>query len=99
MRFALPRFPAEFEIPDEWWLEAGMQQFVRRSKAYRSRANESVAPDEVEPSFRNRSRPLDWNRFDRIRMVSVLKRAIITGASLVHAEFSDQASGRTYIHR
>jgi hypothetical protein len=32
MRFPLPLFPAEFEIPDEWWAEAGMVGFVRRDE-------------------------------------------------------------------
>ena len=44
MRFAFPRFPAEFEIPDDWWLEAGMQKFVSRALAYRSSTtNELIA--------------------------------------------------------
>ena len=52
MRFAFPRFPAEFEIPDDWWLEAGMQKFVSRALAYRSSTtNELIALDEVEPPF------------------------------------------------
>jgi hypothetical protein len=73
MRFAFPRFPAEFELPDDWWLEAGMQGFVRQSKGYRSTADESVALNDVEPPFRDRSRPLDWNGFNHARMVSVLR--------------------------
>lgn len=28
MRFPYPLLPAEFEIPDEWWTEAGMTAFM-----------------------------------------------------------------------
>lgn len=73
MRFAFPRFPAEFEIPDDWWLEAGMQKFVSRALAYRSSTtNELIALDEVEPPFRLHRTPLDWHGFSRSRMVSIL---------------------------
>ena len=30
MRFPFPRFPADFELPDEWWSEAGMPGFARQ---------------------------------------------------------------------
>jgi hypothetical protein len=71
MRFAFPRYPAEFEIPDDWWIEAGMSQFVpQQRQAYRSRA-ETFALDEIEPAFR--TDPLDCNGFVRSRMVAILR--------------------------
>src|SRR5690242_272454 len=36
MRFSLPYHGLEFEIPDNWWIEAGMAGFQRQSKAYPS---------------------------------------------------------------
>ena len=73
MRVPFPRFPAEFEIPDDWWAEAGMPEFVRRTSAYRSTTDNWVALDEIEPPFRFPSKPLDWRGFDRTRMVSILQ--------------------------
>jgi hypothetical protein len=34
VRFLFPHFPAEFEIPDDWWIEAGMSDFACQSEAY-----------------------------------------------------------------
>jgi hypothetical protein len=73
MRFLFPRFPAEFEIPDDWWIEAGMPEFVRQSSAYRSTTIDLVALDDIEPPFRLPNKPLDWRGFDHARMVSILK--------------------------
>jgi hypothetical protein len=81
MRFPFPRFPAEFEIPDDWWVEAGMLEFVRRTSAYRSLMADLVALDDIEPPFRLLSKPLDWRGFDHVRMVSILK-AFVTGATI-----------------
>jgi hypothetical protein len=72
MRFAFPRFPADFEIPDVWWDEAGMTRFIRRNTAYRSAA-ELIAIDDIEPPFRLMSAPLDWHGFSRDRMVAIFK--------------------------
>jgi hypothetical protein len=71
LRFAFPRFPAEFEIPDAWLTEAGMSGFARRGWAYRSSTAEVVPLDDIEPPFRTKR--LDANGFDRVRMVSILK--------------------------
>jgi hypothetical protein len=71
MRFAFPRFPAEFEIADDWWIEAGMPGFTRQGSAYRSPATDVFALDDIEPPFR--TRPLDRGGFVRDRLVSILK--------------------------
>ena len=68
-----PRFPAEFEIPEDWWVEAGMAEFVRHAPAFRSTTADLVALDDIEPPFRLPSKPIDWRGFDRTRMVSILQ--------------------------
>jgi hypothetical protein len=73
MRFPFPRFPAEFEIPDAWWIEAGMYGFKPAGLAYRSPTAEMVALDDIEPPFRLLTAPLEWRGLDRARMVSILK--------------------------
>lgn len=73
MRFPFPYFPAEFEIPDDWWHEAGMKGFTPSSSAYRSSANATVtALRHIEPPFRWPECPLDWGGFNRARFVSIL---------------------------
>jgi hypothetical protein len=73
MRFAFPHFPAEFEIPDEWWAEAGMPDFSRSRSAYRSPAPDTIALDDIEPPFRRSNTPRDWRGFRRAELVSILK--------------------------
>lgn len=36
MRFAMPNFPCDFGIPDNWLTEAGMGGFHRTGSAFRS---------------------------------------------------------------
>jgi hypothetical protein len=81
MRFAFPRFPAEFEIPDAWWAAAGMSGFTCEGSAYRSSTGEVFALDDIEPPFRLTTRPLDWHGFDRARFVSIL-RGFVANAEL-----------------
>jgi hypothetical protein len=53
MRFLFPLLPAEFEIPDAWWNEAGMSSFTPSGPAYHSTAATHVIPLHViEPPFR-----------------------------------------------
>jgi hypothetical protein len=74
MRFPFPRFPAEFEIPDEWWNEAGMLGFTPSAPAYRSTAEaaRTVPLVDIEPPFRCPTVPKDFRGFDRRRMIDVL---------------------------
>jgi hypothetical protein len=39
------------KIPDDWWVEAGMAEFVRHTQAYRSTTADLVALDDIEPPF------------------------------------------------
>jgi hypothetical protein len=73
MRFSFPLLPAEFEIPDEWWFEAGMADFVPLGPAYRSIAAATLIPlRAIEPPFRFPESPLDWHGFDRVRLICIL---------------------------
>jgi hypothetical protein len=82
MRFPMPNYPCEFDIPDEWWAEAGMNSFTPTTSAYRS-APEAVLVQlgVIEPPYRFLSTPKDWHGFDRGRLVSVLN-AIATGSQI-----------------
>jgi hypothetical protein len=82
MRFPLPLLPAEFEIPDEWWVEAGMVGAMLAGRAYRSTANATLVPLRViEPPCRMPENALDWRGFNRDRLISILN-GIATGAIL-----------------
>jgi hypothetical protein len=74
MRSPMPNYPCEFEIPDEWWLEAGMAEFSARSPAYRSTLGARLVPlREIEPPHLGVAHPRDWCGFDRARMVRILR--------------------------
>src|SRR5271167_710684 len=76
MRFVYPLFPAEFEIPDDWWNEAGMRGFTPSCAAYRSTAaaTDFIPLEEIEPLFRNRNHENDLNGFRRAALIKILKR-------------------------
>jgi hypothetical protein len=76
MRFPLPLFPAEFEIPDAWWSEAGMSAFTPAGAAYRSTvaATHSIPLRDIEPPFRLPEVPKYFRGFDRKRMIHILAR-------------------------
>ena len=78
MRFPFPRFPAEFEIPDAWWIEAGMPGFTRQGSAYRSSSVDMAALDDIEPLFRRVNTPRDWQGFRRTDLVKAL-RSFVAG--------------------
>ena len=78
----MPNFPCEFEIPDEWWVDAGMAGFTPTAQAYRSSTGAELVPlTQIEPPYRNPTVAKDWRGFDRERMISVL-RGIATGAEI-----------------
>ena len=73
MRFFFPLLPAEFEVPDEWWSEAGMVGFTPRARSYRSALTANLIPlREIEPPFRFPEYPLDWRGFSRDRLIAIL---------------------------
>jgi hypothetical protein len=75
MRYSMPNFPCEFEIPDAWLVEAGFDKFTPSASAYHSDAdNVKLVPlREIEPPYRLRTCTKDWLGFDRARLVDVLK--------------------------
>ena len=82
MRFAFPRWPAEFEIPDEWWIEAGMTGFRAAEPAFHSSAEARlISLSDIVPPSRLREHPLDYQGFRRDRLISVLQ-GIATGATI-----------------
>jgi hypothetical protein len=80
MRYPMPYYPCDFEIPDAWLNEAGMDGFTRSAPAYRSTAAAVPVPlREIEPPHRTPEK--HWRGFDRARLISVLK-GIATGAEI-----------------
>jgi hypothetical protein len=74
VRFAMPNYPCDFELPDEWWSEAGMQDWVPPGIAYKSTAAVSFVPlGHVQPPFRMHSVPKDWRGFDRLRLLKIFE--------------------------
>jgi hypothetical protein len=95
MRHRFPLLPGEFDIPDSWWGEADMRGFVPSGRAYYSIAGAILVPlREIEPPFRLPETMLDWNGFDRLRLMSILK-GFVAGTVIVpvplirlpHADF------------
>jgi hypothetical protein len=82
MRYPMPNFPCEFEIPDAWLAEAGATGFTPTTRAYRSSSDAVPVPlTDIEPPFRVLRAAKDWHGFDRDRFISVLK-GIVTAAEI-----------------
>ena len=82
MRFPMRNYPCEFEIPDVWLTEAGMDGFTRTARAYRSTASAVAVPlREIEPPYRTPWTPKEGRGFERTRLVSVLS-AIAKGTEM-----------------
>ena len=82
MRFSLNHVSVEFEIPDEWWVEAGMTGFRAASKSYTATASDQwplriVSLTEVKPPIR--SPGVRW--FCRKRLVDILA-GFVSGAAI-----------------
>ena len=74
MRYLMPNFPCEFEIPDDWIAESGIGNFSPRATAYRSSADVRLIPlMEVAPLLRSKSVPKDWRGLEQKRFVVLLK--------------------------
>ena len=50
MRFPMPHYPCEFEIPDDWLSEAGVIGFTPMTASYRSTAGILVPLTAIEPA-------------------------------------------------
>lgn len=94
MRFPMPHFPCEFEIPDDWIAEAGATGFEPIRPAYRTAAPATeVGLTEIEPPPRLVGHPLSWRGLDRTRFVSILtgmvRDAAIEPVPVVTMPFTD----------
>jgi hypothetical protein len=82
MRYPMPNYPCDFEIPDDWLAEAALNNFTPTSAAYRSSDEAAPVPfKDVEPPYRVMTHPKDWRGFDRTRLVSILK-GFVAGAEI-----------------
>jgi hypothetical protein len=82
MHFQLPNFPCEFEIPDDWLVEAGLRNFTASTPSFCSTTDVTLVPiREIEPPLRLQASPNDFHGFDRRRMISVLQ-GIVAGAEI-----------------
>jgi len=78
MRYRMPNYPCEFEIPDSWLAEAGMDGFSPTALAYRSSADAVLVPlTKIVPPPQYTTSPMDWRGFDRDRLVRLLKGFVI----------------------
>lgn len=75
MRFPMPNFPCELELPDAWLAEAGLLiGFSPSTPAYRSEPDARLVPlREIEPPHRDPEYQKDWHGFDRERLIKVLR--------------------------
>jgi hypothetical protein len=78
----MPNFPCQFEIPDEWWIAAGMVNFTTSQPAYRSALGARLVPlRDIEPPHLDFAKPRDCCGFDRARMLRIL-RGMKEGANI-----------------
>ena len=72
MRFPMPHYPCEFEIPDDWLREAGVIGFVPMTTSYHSTAGTMLIPlTEIEPVPRLVKK--DFRGFDPDRLIQLLR--------------------------
>lgn len=77
MRFPMPHYPCEFEIPDDWLSEAGVIGFAPTASAYNYKSPTKLIPlAEIEPPPRLLSSPNDWCGFNRGRLIGHLRRFV-----------------------
>jgi hypothetical protein len=80
MRYPMPHYPCDFEIPDDWLHATGMTGFAASGDAFRSHPDAVLLPlTEIEPPFRMIDYPKDFRGFDRARLISVFE-GIAAGA-------------------
>jgi hypothetical protein len=74
MLFAYPRFPAQFEIPDDWWADAGMVGFTPSKPFYRTATPECrlVSLVEIKPILQSQRPPLDFRGFRKEGLLLIL---------------------------
>lgn len=80
MRFTMPMYPCEFELPDDWlaeagWLDsAGRRIFQPTHPAFHSTSKATLIDLAlVETMGRNHGYEKDFRGFDRVRLIRILK--------------------------
>jgi hypothetical protein len=77
VRYSAPNFPCELEIPDDWIIPSGINNFAPTERAYRSTPEAMlVALSQVIPAMREPSVPKDWRGFERERLLALLRRIV-----------------------
>ncbi len=72
MRFPMPHYPSEFEIPDDWLREAGVIGFTPLTTSYHSTAGTTLVPlTAIQPVPRLVKK--DFRGFERNRLIRLLK--------------------------
>ncbi len=75
VRYSMPNYPCEFEIPDSWLVDAGIDGFAATALAYCATVGAEPVPlREIEPPYRLITCPKDWRGFDRSRLTAILKK-------------------------
>jgi hypothetical protein len=74
VRFPVPAYPSEFEIPDEWLAGLPLDRRPFPGTAYRATGRPVLVPlATVQPPRRNLTVTRDWLGFDRVRFRRVLE--------------------------
>ena len=77
MRFQMPTYPCEFEIPDDWLADVSLPVFRGGHAAYQPAGAAVLIPlADIEPPYRVHAHPKDWRGFDRERFLAVLRRMV-----------------------
>jgi hypothetical protein len=94
VRYPMPNYPCEFELPDDWLVEAGFDRFnTPTARCYCSTDDAVPIPlRNIEPPYRLQTFPKDWRGFDRARLIDVLK-GIVTGAEIKPVPLIELPSG------
>jgi hypothetical protein len=77
MRYAMPNFPSEFEIPDDWLTEADAAGFVPTTMAYRTSSDAVLVPlAAIEPPMYVRAASRLTAAGDEIPLLTLLLFAL-----------------------
>lgn len=76
MKLLLGQSGLSLEIPDDWWQEANMSEFIRASSSYSYESKpdvQNILLENIAPLSRAPGSNLDYGGFDRQRMIKILE--------------------------